>query len=77
MGIFEGMASSLRDKGGRLYLAEVSEEIRRQLKRTGTLEEIGEENIISAGDRLLASLHQVYREANKWLEMSSLGDDNK
>ena len=76
MGVFEGMAKMLRDKGGRLYLAEVSEALRQQLKRTGTLEEIGEENIISAGDKLLASLHQVYAEARNWLEMSSSGDDN-
>jgi SulP family sulfate permease len=76
MGVFEGIAKTLRDNGGRLYLAEVSDTLRAQLERTGTLGEIGEENILPEGERLLASLRRDYELAQAWLEETTSSEDD-
>ena len=68
MCVFEEIAKKMRNRGSRLYLAEVSDSLREQLERTGTLDEIGEKNILPAGDKLQASLNRVYAEANQWLK---------
>jgi len=75
MGVFERIAKTMRDNGGRLYLAEVSEALRAQLERTGTLSEIGEENILPEGKRLLASLRRDYEQAQAWLEETTSSSD--
>ena len=68
IGAFERYAKALQEKNSRLYLAEVGEPVRRQLEKTGALQVIGEENILPAGDRMLASLQSVYDQAQRWLE---------
>jgi SulP family sulfate permease len=68
IGVFERLAKALQEIDSRLFLVEVSDALWEQLKRTGTLDEIGEENIMPAGDKLLASLNRVYAEANQWLK---------
>ena len=42
MCVFEEIAKKMRNRGSRLYLAEVSDSLLEQLERTGTLDEIGE-----------------------------------
>ena len=51
-----------------MFLAEVGESVRKQLEKTGALQEIGEENVLPAGDRMQASLQKVYNHAQTWLE---------
>ena len=75
MSVFEGIAKTLRENGGRLYLAEVSDSLREQMERTGTLSEIGEENVLPEGKRLLASLRRDYQQAQAWLEETSSSSD--
>jgi len=58
MCVFKGIARGLRENGGCLYLAEVNNTLRAQLERTGTLAEIGEENILPEGERMYASLRR-------------------
>jgi SulP family sulfate permease len=67
IGVFERYAQTLQQNGGRLFLADVSEPVRAQLERTGTLAVIGEENIIPANDRLIASTKAAYDIAEAWL----------
>jgi len=68
IGVFERYANAIKQNGGRLYLAEVKDSVRKQLEKTGALGVIGEENILPAGDRILASLRQAHSEAQAWLE---------
>jgi hypothetical protein len=63
IGVFECYAKAIKENGGRFYLAGVDDSVRRQLEKTGSLQVIGEDNILPAGDELLASLNQVYRKA--------------
>jgi SulP family sulfate permease len=75
IGVFVRYAQALQERGGRLYLGEVSETVRVQLERTGDLRVIGGENILMASDRLLASLRQAYDQAQAWLaETTSRGN---
>jgi SulP family sulfate permease len=66
--VFERYAKAIQQNGGRLYLAMVSDSVRKQLERTGALGVIGADNVLPAGDRILASLRQAYLEAEAWLE---------
>jgi SulP family sulfate permease len=76
MGVFELYAKTLRDNGGRLFLGEVNEILRAQIERTGTLDQIGEESILPAGEQMLASLQHNYKQAQIWLsDMHSKGND--
>jgi SulP family sulfate permease len=68
IGVFERYAQTLQQNGGRLFLSGVSEPVRAQLERTGTLAVIGEENIIPADDRLIASTQTAYDVAKSWLD---------
>jgi SulP family sulfate permease len=67
IGVFERYAKAIQQNGGRLYLAEVDDSVRKQLEKTGTLQVIGADNILPAGDHVLASLKQVYAVAQDWL----------
>jgi SulP family sulfate permease len=75
--VFERLAKALREINSQLFLAEVSDPVRKQLERTGSLEVIGAENVLPAGDKILASLNQVYADAHKWLEETSSANDNE
>ena len=68
IGVFERYAQTLQQNGGRLWLADVSEPVRAQLGRTGTLAAIGEENIIPADNRLIASTKAAFEVAKRWLD---------
>ena len=72
VGVFERYAKALGKNGGRLFLAEVSDSVRKQLERTGSIQTFGAENILPASNRLGASLRQVYDQAETWLAQTSL-----
>ena len=67
IGVFGRYAQALEANGGRLFLAEVSDSVRDQLEKTGTLETFGADSILPAGDRVLASQRQAYATAEAWL----------
>ncbi|MFA9406641.1 MAG: SulP family inorganic anion transporter [Anaerolineales bacterium] len=67
IGVFERYAAALKENGGRLFLAEVSESVRLQLEKTGALEVIGAENVLAVGERMMASLQSAYDTAQAWL----------
>jgi SulP family sulfate permease len=75
--VFERFAKALRETDSQLFLAEVSDSVRKQLERTDSLEVIGAENVLPAGEKILASLNQVYADAHKWLEETSTANDNE
>ena len=75
IGVFERYAKTLQEKGSRFYLAEVSEMVRAQLDKTGAAQVIGEENILPAGERMLASLQDVYDQAQRWLDETLSSSD--
>jgi len=75
--VFERLAKALRETDSQLFLAEVSDSVRKQLERTDSLEVIGAENVLPAGEKILASLNQVYADAHKWLEETSTANDNE
>lgn len=66
--VFERMAKALQEKGGQLFLAEVSGTVRAQLEKTGALDIIGADNVLPAGGRMFASLQDVYDHAQAWLD---------
>ena len=68
MAVFEGYARTLRENGGRLFLAEVNETLREQLERTGTLAAIGEENVLPAGEPMFDSLRRHYAHVAEQVE---------
>ncbi len=67
IGVFERYAAALKKNDGRLFLAEVSEPVRLQLEKTGAIEVIGAENVLSAEERIMASLQSAYDTAEAWL----------
>lgn len=67
IGVFERYAQTLRQNDGQLFLADVSESILDQLRRTETLSVIGEDNIIPSDKRMLGSTQIAYDIAEKWL----------
>lgn len=64
-------AQKLRDSGNLLMLAEVEESIKKQLDRTGVLEEIGPENIFMASSIVNDSVREAADAANKWIKLNS------
>lgn len=65
--VFERYAKAIQENDGRLILAEVSESVQAQLEKTRALEQIGEENVLLAGDLMFTSLRQVYNQAQIWV----------
>lgn len=55
MGVLHRYALTLQDGNGRLILADVEETVRKQLERTGMLAFFGEENVLHADPKILAS----------------------
>ena len=60
-------ARALQRQGGMLMLAGVSESVREQLQRTGTLTEIGDENVFLVEPQLGLSGNKALDRANLWL----------
>jgi SulP family sulfate permease len=67
IGVFNRYAQTLQANGGRLYLAEVADSVREQLEKTGAAEIIGEECILPADKRMLASWQKAVAIAEAWL----------
>ena len=68
LNVVERYADTLNKNGGRLILADVSERIHRQLERTGTLEIIGEDNVIPSNPRMFAATREAWAEGERALE---------
>ena len=58
---------ALKDNSGKLILAGISPALRDQLKRTGLLNLIGEENIFFATEQIGESGNTALRAARDWL----------
>jgi hypothetical protein len=52
-------------------LAGVSSSLRDQLRRTGAMDFIGEENVFMVRDQLGASMSEAYLAAKAWLEQEN------
>jgi SulP family sulfate permease len=61
----------LQANGGKLMLAGVSPSLRDQLRRTGAMDFIGEENVFMVQDQLGASMSAAYVSARVWLEQEN------
>ncbi len=59
LNVLKRYAETLQNNGGQLILAEVSEAVHEQLKKTGMLEIIGTDNVLPARPLLLASLQEA------------------
>ena len=64
-------AQNLEKHGGRLILAGIGTEIQHQLERTGTLQQLGEENVYYANGTILSATTKALAEANRWLGVTS------
>ena len=62
---------TLQASGGKLMLAGVSPSLRDQLRRTGAMDLIGEENVFMVEDQLGASMSAAYLSAKAWLEQDN------
>jgi hypothetical protein len=72
--VIDRYARVLRTNGGKLMLVGVSRPVYDQLRRTGMLAEIGEENGYLATRFLGESALQAWREGQAWLlEMENQG----
>jgi len=69
--VFRRYAQSLQDHGGKLMLAGLSPALRDQLKRTGMLSLIGEENIFIATETIGGAGNAALQAARDWLADSS------
>ncbi len=70
----ERYAKELRENGSVLMLADVNPPVLETLKKSGTLEIIGEENIFPATPRVLAAENASWDAAQKWLEANTTTD---
>jgi SulP family sulfate permease len=75
--VFEKYAETLKRNGGQLFLADVSDPVRSQLEKTGSLSVIGAENVIPPEEGLTASLHGAYEHAQDWLEVAEKAPDDQ
>jgi SulP family sulfate permease len=64
-------AERLRAQGGKLILCGVEKPVLETLKRTGTLDKIGGENVFPANELLLASVQAALEYAQTWLAEQS------
>jgi SulP family sulfate permease len=65
--VIERYAHVLKKNGGKLMLVGVSQPVHEQLRRTGMLAELGEENVYLATRRLGESALKAWREGQEWL----------
>ncbi|HVO71524.1 MAG TPA: SulP family inorganic anion transporter [Aggregatilineaceae bacterium] len=66
-------AERLRAQGGKLILCGVEKPVLETLKRTGTLDKVGGENVFPASELLLASMQAALEYAQTWLAGQSAG----
>jgi SulP family sulfate permease len=66
-------AADLAAGGGRLYLAGVGPEMEDQLRRTGLLEALGADAVVSATDEAYSACEIAQRRATTWLETKDDG----
>ncbi len=69
--VFRRYAQSLQDNGGKLMLVGLSTALRDQLKRTGLLSLIGEENIFLATETIGGAGNAALQSAREWLAATS------
>jgi SulP family sulfate permease len=67
LGVIRRYAGVLRKNGGKLMLVGVSQPVYEQLRRTGMLAELGEENVYLATQVLGEAAQQGLRDAQAWL----------
>lgn len=60
-------AQELKESGNLLMLAEVEKSVKKQLKRTGVLDEIGVENIFMASSIVNNSVNEAFEAAYEWI----------
>jgi SulP family sulfate permease len=75
--VFEKYAETLKRNGGQLFLTDVSDPVRSQLEKTGSLSVIGAENVIPPEEGLTASLRGAYEHAQDWLEVAERVPDDQ
>lgn len=68
MGVVDRYTDRLRQRGGRLMLAGVSERVQQQLERTGLLRKVGPENVFPETRVVGEPLIQARRAAQAWLD---------
>ncbi len=69
--VFRRYVQSLQDQGGKLMLAGLSPALRDQLKRTGLLSLIGEENTFPATETIGGAGNAALQAARDWLAATS------
>jgi sulfate permease, SulP family len=67
IGVLERYNQTLRDNQGKIMLVGISESVRSQLERTGTLERIGPENVYMAQEQWGSAANQALETAQAWL----------
>jgi hypothetical protein len=72
IGVLDRYTRTVRDHGGKVVVAGVSEGVLTQLERTGLLELLGKESIFMATDEFGMAANQAYEYARKWLEAAEL-----
>ncbi|KUK73617.1 SulP family inorganic anion transporter [Methanobacterium sp. 42_16] len=65
-------ARKLHESGNLLMLAEVEDSIKKQLERTGVLEEIGSKNVFMASSIVNDSIREAALSANKWIKANKI-----
>jgi len=68
MGVIERYAKRLKACGGKLMLAGVSEDFIGQLRRTKTIDIIGQENVFPVGRRLQGGINEAESSGRRWIE---------
>ncbi len=62
------MHQDMLEKDIKLMLTDVADGIMEQFERTGLLDELGRENVVTARDVFGASIMEALEAANAWLE---------
>ena len=66
-------AAECAANGGRLYLAGVGQEMQDQLRRTGLLDLLGSDAVVTATDELYGACAVAQRRGRDWLEAQATG----
>ena len=74
-GVLGRYAADLRSTGSKLVVVSASERVVDQLRATGALGEIGEDNLYPADTFLGATLREANRDAETWVAAHRPGDD--
>jgi SulP family sulfate permease len=74
LALIRDYAATLAAGGGRLYLAGVGSEMREQLERTGLLQTLGEDAVLSATEQAYGSCRLAEERGQSWLSGDAGGD---